>query len=125
MIDTWTKNDHTIVFDGGEVHFELWLGENTVATAPGNLVRANGTLDGTAFDVASYYQLPYRPGHHHFIRDFGVVFDSPIGAFCGLTVTGVIPEEAPPAAVVTLTDCALDAVEERSFTSQTLVIGAE
>ncbi len=80
---TWTKNTHEITFEGGNIVLELWLGENTTQTAPGMFTRAYGYLDdGGSFDSTDYFQLIYRPDHHHFGRHFAVLFDSPIGKAC-------------------------------------------
>jgi hypothetical protein len=121
---SWTYETHTVVFEGGEVTFELYLGVNLVATAPGAFVKASGTLDGVAFEETDYFQLYYRPDHHHFGRHFALRFDSPIGAACALRVEGVVPYTAdPPAATISLADCDLSVLESRSFLSQSMTTG--
>jgi hypothetical protein len=55
-------------------------------TEPGALVHAAGALDGVPFSQGDYWKLIYNPAHHHFARDFAVLFEAPIGLACGIKV---------------------------------------
>ncbi|MBM4389843.1 MAG: hypothetical protein FJ090_01865, partial [Deltaproteobacteria bacterium] len=120
--DTWPKNLHTVEFDGGSVEIEVWIGNDLVITAPAGFTRARGELDGTAFDITSYFQLVYRPGHHHFDRHFAVVFDAPIGDACSLLVENVDMQQGTQTALVSVADCALTATGSRSVTAEDWVV---
>ena len=85
------------------------------STEPSSYVRAQGTLDGVAFDVTDYWRLPYNPEHHHFSRDFGVLFDAPIGGACGLVARKLDKWGEPPAAEVATVDWDLAVVEAREL----------
>ena len=88
------------------------------ATEPAAFVRASGSLDGQSFEQADYWKLIYNPSHHHFSRDFAVLFDAPIGSACGLKATEVDPwGDAPPAQVHTI-DCELGEIDERLLSSE-------
>jgi predicted small lipoprotein YifL len=117
----WHNDVHNVVFDGGEITLALILGLNTMATAPGRFTRASGELDGTAFEVDDYFQLVYRPEHHHFVRHFAVVFDEPIGEVCALRVEEVDPWEGDPTAIVSTADCDLVVLEERAVSAESYV----
>jgi len=118
----YTENVHSVAFEGGEVVLTLQIGQSMASTEPGAFVRAEGTLDGTAFAQSSYWSLVYRPDHHHFLRHFAVLFDAPIGGACALRVEDVDPwQEAPPATVHTA-GCDLEPIEEREVTSESLVL---
>jgi len=122
MDPSWTKNTHTVDFDGGNIILELWLGENTTQTAPGMFTKAYGNIDGDAFDSRDYFQLIYRPTHHHFQRNFAVLFDAPLGKACGIKIEDVDPIDAEPTAVVHTINCDLSNIEERSVTAETIEI---
>ncbi len=117
--DTWDAEAHTVSFEGGDIRLELILGENTMATAPGRFTGASGTLDGESFDVSDFFQLIYRPGHHHFERHFAVLFDAPIGDACALLIEDIDPWEGDPTAVISTADCDLTALETRAVTDET------
>lgn len=110
---------HQLTLDRGELTLTLRIGESVAATEPGAFVRAHGTLDGAAFDVKDYWQLIYRPTHHHFGRDFAVLFDEPIGDACGIEISGVSPwpDEGTPEAWTI--DCALDRLAPLRIDEQT------
>ena len=122
MDPTWTKNTHRIEFDGGNVDLELWLGQNTTQTAPGMFTKALGFIDGDAFDSRDYFQLIYRPDHHHFGRHFAVLFDSPLGKACGLKIEDVDALDNEPTAVVHTINCDLSNIEERKVTAETFEV---
>jgi hypothetical protein len=116
---TFALQSHTIVFDGGEIVLQVRIGESLAGTQPGAFVRASGTLDGEDFLQESYWKLIYNPEHHHFLRDFAVLFDTSIGDACGLKVINVEPWESVsvPAEVSTI-DCDLGDLESRALVSQ-------
>lgn len=122
MDPSWTNNVHTVTFEGGSIEIELYLGDDPIITAPGNFVHASGTLDGTDFDITNFYQLIYRPGHHHMTRNFAVLFDAPIGSACGLLVEDTDMQQGTTTSVVSLADCGLAAIEARSVTAEELVL---
>ena len=47
-------------------------------------VPAPACTDGTQLNQADYFKLIYSPEHHHFVRHFGVLFDTPVDGTCGL-----------------------------------------
>ena len=119
----WTPESHTVEFDGGDVTLDLILGINTVQTAPGTFSQAAGTLDGTSFELTEFFQLFYRPDHHHFGRHFAFLFDAPIGDACGLLVEHVDPLEGDPTAVVSTATCDLVPIEVRETLAETYTYG--
>jgi hypothetical protein len=119
---TWTVDVHHVTFDGGEISMTLRLGDNITQTAPGAFVQATGTLDGVAFDVREYFQLVYRPDHHHFNRHFAVVFDAPIGDVCALRVEGFDPA-ASNGSLVSTAGCDLVPTGTRSVIEQSAELG--
>ncbi len=67
-----------------------------------------------------YYKLLYHPYHHHFSRDFAVLFDTPIDGACGLMLLYVNPfGEAEPATIVQTIDCDVNPLETRAVISET------
>ena len=106
-----------VTFDGGEAFLQLRIGSSPADTEPAMFVHAEGTLDGTAFVQDDYWKLIYAPAHHHFTRDFGVLFDAPIGSACGLKVKGVAVGYTGPGATVELSDCAMTTLEARTVVS--------
>jgi hypothetical protein len=118
--DSSRLNRHEIVLEDGELTLDLRIGESFAGTEPGAFVAARGTFRGVAFEQTNYFKLVYRPAHHHFERDFAVLFDAPIDGACGIQVetfpansTGV----EPTAATV---DCALDPIDTLTIRSFTL-----
>ncbi len=77
---------HHVRFDDGEVALTVRIGESPAGTEPAAFVRAEGTWDDTPFVVTDPWRLLYRPSHHHFQRDFGVLFETPVGDVCGLEI---------------------------------------
>lgn len=116
---SWTLNRHTVSFDGGEVVLDLYIGTSMASTEPGIFHHASGALDGTSFVQDDYFGLVYRPAHHHFQRNFAVLFDTPIGASCALRVEGIDPYATEPTAVVSTADCDLTVLETRAVTAET------
>ena len=119
-VDDWDVFTHTVTFDGGEVTLQLNLGDNVVQTAPGSFSIAEGTLDGTAFSQTDRFKLVYRPGHHHFERDFAVIFDDPIGDACALRIEAIDGVDDGITAEVHTADCELGILEAREVTAETL-----
>lgn len=109
-------DQHTVVFEGGEITVELRIGESGDGTEPGGFVRAEGSLDGTAFVQEDYFQLLYHPEHHHFRRNFGVLFDTPIGDACGLALYNFDPWEA--GAEIHTIDCEVNNLASRTVLSE-------
>jgi hypothetical protein len=109
---------HRVTFDGGDLSFDVRMGVSMAATEPAAFVSASGTLDGESFAQSDYWKLIYNPTHHHFSRDFAVLFDSPIAGACGLKATDLDPwGDAPPARVHTI-DCDLGELSERSVSAE-------
>lgn len=104
-------NLHEVSLDGGEVSFELRLGDSFAGTEPGAFVRASGTFAGQTFDQTDYFKLVYHPTHHHFERTFAVLFDEPIDGLCGLEVTALEPfgDDVPDKAFAI--DCELNRLQ--------------
>ena len=123
MDPTWDENIHTIQFEGGEVEIHLYLGLNgIILTGPSAFTRATGSLDGSSFDLDSFYQLIYRPGHHHFDRHFAVIFDAPIGDACALLIEDLDYQEGTTTAIVHTADCDLTALEARNVISEDIQV---
>lgn len=91
--DAARLNLHEVELDDGNVTLSLRIGESFASTEPGAFVRAQGTFRGVAFDQTDYWKLIYNPDHHHFARDFAVLFDEPIDGVCGLEVSRLEPFE--------------------------------
>jgi len=84
-------------------------------TEPALFQGAVGELDGTPFMQHDFYRLIYSAGHHHFVRDFAVLFDEPIGEACGIKVEGFEPfHEFTPTRFSTIR-CDLSDIEERAI----------
>jgi hypothetical protein len=108
-----------VLFDGGDLTLDIRMGVSMAATEPAAFVLATGTLDGQSFEQGDYWKLIYNPTHHHFSRDFAVLFDSPIGNACGLKAAELDPwGDQPPARVHTIA-CDLTELAERSVSSET------
>ncbi|MFK7930989.1 MAG: hypothetical protein AB8H79_22580 [Myxococcota bacterium] len=108
---------HTLTFEGGEVVLHVRMGQSAAGTEPAAFVRAVGTIDGAAFDQDDYWKLIYSPEHHHFSRDFAVLFDAPIGGACGIKVLDLDPwEGAAELPKLSLIECDLTDIESRTVT---------
>lgn len=94
-----------VPFDDGEVELEVVIGSSFTGTQPGLLRAVRGTLDGTPFDVRSYWDLAYLPGHHHIVRSAAAWFPAPIEGACGIAVRGVTDELDLDRARVQRLDC--------------------
>ena len=66
-----------------------------------------------------YFKLVDSADHHHFVRDFAVLFDAPIGDACGLKVLSIVPasEELPELHTI---ECDLSNVAERTVIDSVL-----
>lgn len=120
---------HLVLDDGGEeveVHFDLRIGQSPASTEPGAFTRAHGTFGGTAFDqdVAvdrdDYFRLVYNPEHHHFQRDFAVLFDAPIDGVCGIEVANLEPFDDYTADEAYAVGCDLTRIRELDVVSHTM-----
>jgi hypothetical protein len=119
--DKSTLNTHQIEFSGGSAELHLRLGVSMAGTEPGAFVRAFGSYSGTPFDQTDYFDLIYNPSHHHFTRDFVLLFDAPIDGACGLELSAVEPWYGTQESVVVYTvDCELNRLQELSVTKVTV-----
>ena len=120
-VSWWTRSQHSVTFEGGEVSLDLWMGDNVTNTAPGKFSLAEGTLDGTAFTQEDRFKLVYNPGHHHFERHFAIIFDEPIGDVCALRIEDIDGVDDVITATVSTANCDLSVIESRAVTAETLV----
>jgi hypothetical protein len=112
-------NHHELTFDDGQLELDVRIGQSFASTEPAAFVRASGTFRGVAFEQTNYWKLVYRPAHHHFERDFAVLFDTPIDGACGLQILAFSADPQGVAPTAATVDCALDpidALEVQSFT---------
>lgn len=118
---TGELNTHTVDFEGGQVTFDLRIGESFASTEPGAFVAARGNYLGGSFTQDDYFKLVYHPAHHHFERAFVVLFDAPHGDVCGIEVSGLEPfgDDVPDRAFTV--DCELGHLSELDVTSHSLV----
>jgi hypothetical protein len=79
---------------------------------------ARGTLDGTAFTQNDYWKLVYSAPHHHFTRNFAVLFDAPINGACGLKVLDIDAYDRALPTVYTI-QCDLSNIATRSVSAAT------
>jgi hypothetical protein len=114
----------TLGSGAGTVTFELRISESFSSTEPGAFVRASGTFRGTPFEQRDYWKLVYNPAHHHFVRNFAVLFDEPIDGVCGIQVTGLEPlgEVLTPDAAATV-DCELNETGPLTVASHQHTVG--
>ena len=115
---TWVDNVHYITFEGGEITLELFLGDDPIITAPGMFRHAAGSLDGQSFDISDFFQLVYRPGHHHMDRHFAVIFDAPIGEVCALLVEDIDTQSGTTTARVSTAACDLSVIGTRTVSEE-------
>lgn len=104
-------NLHQVETDAGSVSLELRIGQSFASTEPGAFVRASGTYRGQSFEQTDYFKLVYRPSHHHFERNFAVLFDSPIEGACGLEVSGLEPFDSFVPDEAYAVNCELDRID--------------
>jgi hypothetical protein len=109
---------HTVTFEGGSIELFMRMGWSPASTEPALFISGSGTLDGTLFSQEDFYKLIYNPTHHHFSRDFIVLFDTPISSACGILVQELEPWPMDPLGRVTLVDCDLSEIEERRVTEE-------
>ena len=105
MPETYQRQEHEVVFDGGDVRLTVQMGQSMASTEPAAFVRAEGMLDGVSFDQQEYYKLIYNPEHHHFARDFAVLFDTPIQGACGLKIRNLDPSGQSTKSILSTVDC--------------------
>jgi hypothetical protein len=113
-------NRHEIGLDGGDITLDVRIGDSFASTEPGAFVAARGTFRGVAFEQKSYFKLVYRPAHHHFERDFAVLFDEPIDGACGLKIETFSADPDGPAPTAASIDCALDTIDTLTVETFTL-----
>ena len=116
--DTAQLQKHTVTFEGGSIELYIRMGQSMASTEPAAFVSGSGVLDGTSFSQEEYYKLIYNPEHHHFSRDFIVLFDAPISSACGIKVLNLDPWNDDPPGRVALVDCDLVELEERKVTEE-------
>jgi hypothetical protein len=103
---------HEITLSDAEIALDVRIGQSFASTEPGAFVRASGTFRGVAFEQSNYFKLVYRPAHHHFERDFAVLFDEPIDGACGIQILTFPADERGVAPTAATVDCALDPIDE-------------
>lgn len=115
---------HTVAFQGGQIVLDVRItGQVGVSVMLAAFTSASGTLNGQAFTQNDYWKLVYSADHHHFIRNFAVLFDAPIGDACGLKVLNFWGnrEGAPLPDVYTI-KCDLSNLAAAATTSATLAL---
>jgi len=108
---------HSLGFERGNIDLHFMMGDSMASTEPGAFVRAKGVLDGQVFDQQEYYKLVYNPEHHHFRRDYAVIFDEPIGDACGLKAINLVPWEPEGEEALYTIDCELGEIEQITIES--------
>lgn len=114
---------HVVTLEGGTVELTvtIYRAGIGVGTEPGSFDAASGTFRGVGFDQRDRFKLIYSPEHHHFARNFAVLFDAPIEGACGLEVINLGPtlmSERPVRAWAV--DCRLDRQSELKVTAVAL-----
>ena len=110
-------NRHTVQLDTGEMQLDLRIGELLSGTERAAFVHATGTFMEELVDQDDYFKLVYSPAHHHFVRDFAVLFDAPIDGVCGVAIMGLEPKDpveirdSQPDQAFTV-DCELNPLQE-------------
>lgn len=107
-----TLHRHEITLDGGELTLDVRIGSSFAGTEPGAFVAARGTFRGVEFEQTNYFKLVYRPEHHHFVRDFAVLFDEAIDGACGVRILGFPADPNGAAPTAATVDCELDPIED-------------
>jgi hypothetical protein len=113
-------NRHQVELDGGDITLDVRIGDSYASTEPGAFVAARGTFRGVAFEQENYFKLVYRPSHHHFERNFAVLFDEPIDGACGLKIETFSADPEGPAPTAASIDCALDTIAALTVETFTL-----
>jgi hypothetical protein len=116
--DNANLQKHTVTFEGGSIELFIRMGWSAASTEPALFISGSGTLDGTAFSQEDFYKLIYNPMHHHFSRDFIVLFDAPISSACGILVQELEPWPSDPFGKVALVRCDLSEIEERKVNEE-------
>ena len=106
----------TVTFSGGQIALDLRIGQSMASTEPAMFVAASGTLDGTTFTQTDYWKLVYSPAHHHFVRNFAVLFEASISGACGRKVLNVDPSNGTQLPKVTTIQCDLSDTATRTVT---------
>lgn len=114
---------HTLTLDGaGEVELDIRIGDLLVATQPGILAAARGTLQGVDFEVTSYWDLVYTPEYHHLVRHARVVLPEPVGEVVALELEEMVPRPQAPGATVRGVDGAGETVATYTVTAETVEV---
>lgn len=104
-------NRHEVVLDTGTLVLDVRIGSSVASTEPAAFVRASGSFRGTSFEQRNYFKLVYRPGHHHFVRSFAVLFDAPLDGVCGIEIDDFATDDFSPPPTAAAVDCALEPLE--------------
>jgi hypothetical protein len=116
--DNANLQKHTVTFEGGSIELFIRMGWSAASTEPALFISGAGTLDTASFSQEDFYKLIYNPEHHHFSRDFIVLFDTPISKACGIKVQALEPWPTDPFGRVALVNCDLSEREERGVTGE-------
>ena len=108
-----------VTFENGSVELAvtIYRGGIGAGTEPGVFNRASGSFRGVSFDQRDYFKLVYSPEHHHFTRNYAVLFDAPIAGACGLEIVNVPGPPTTRAVHVFAVDCALGRQSEVKVTA--------
>lgn len=93
---------HRVVAGDLSMSLDIRIGWELVATQPGGLMVAEGTLGDSSFEVDDYWSLLYNPAHHHTSRDARVLLDPPIGDVHAIEVRHLDPLGEDPPTTITL-----------------------
>jgi hypothetical protein len=111
---------HTVAVAGGQVVLDLRItGSVGAAFMLSAFVSASGTLNGSAFAQTDYWKLIYSADHHHFVRNFAVLFDAPIAGACGIKLLDFYGNGGGTPEVYTIS-CDLSAIAALAVTSATI-----
>lgn len=113
---------HTVTFEGGQIVLDVRItGAVGASVMLAAFTSASGTLNGTPFTQKDYWKLVYSADHHHYTRNFAVLFDAPIGGACGLKILNFWGSrfEAPLPEVYTI-KCDLSNIAASAVSSATI-----
>lgn len=115
-----TLEQHHVILSDGVINLDFRKGMSMASTEPGLFTFANGMLGTSIFLQADFWKLIYNPSHHHFTRDFIVLFNTPISGACGVKVENFIPWPDSELCTVHTVDCALKNIAELTVVSQSI-----
>jgi hypothetical protein len=88
---SYSLQTHTLELAGGSIVLKVRMGDSMASTEPAAFISGSGVLDDKQFSQEDYWKPIYRPEHHHFSRDFAVLFDEPISGACGVRMLKLDP----------------------------------